>query len=265
MDSMTPLLEARSLGLVLGGTRILDGISFSVQRGEFLAIVGPNGAGKTSLLKCLGGLRRPSAGTVLLEGRPMEGLSRRRIARRIAWIPQSGTDSLPFTVREFLLLSRYPWKSAFSGESADDREILANAFRLTELEGLQDRPVHLLSGGERQKALLAAALVQTTDMLFLDEPTSFLDYRCQVEMTALVERVNRERGITVLMVTHDINLALRSADRVLALKGGGVLRDGAAGGFADAELLRDIFDTEFCSFGGDGVRVPYVAPRGLVL
>ncbi len=262
---MTPLLEARALGLVLGGARILDGVSFSVRRGEFLAIVGPNGAGKTSLLKCLGGLRRPSSGTVLLEGRPMEGLSRRRIARRIAWIPQSGTDSLPFTVREFLLLSRYPWKSAFSGESVDDREILANAFRLTELEGLQDRPVHLLSGGERQKVLLAAALVQTTDMLFLDEPTSFLDYRCQVEMTALVERVNRERGITVLMVTHDINLALRSADRVLALKGGGVLRDGATDDFLDAGLLREIFDTEFHSFGGDGVRVPYVAPRGLVL
>ena len=262
---MTPLLEARALGLVLGGARILDGISFSVRRGEFLAIVGPNGAGKTSLLKCLGGLRRPSSGTVLLEGRPMEGLSRRRIARRIAWIPQSGTDSLPFTVREFLLLSRYPWKSAFSGESVDDREILANAFRLTELEGLQDRPVHLLSGGERQKALLAAALVQTTDMLFLDEPTSFLDYRCQVEMSALVERVNRERGITVLMVTHDINLALRSADRVLALKGGGILRDGAARDFLDAGLLREIFDTEFHSFVGDGVRIPYVAPRGLVL
>lgn len=261
---MTPLLEARSLALVLDGKTILQDISLSVRRGDFFAIIGPNGAGKSSLLKCLGGLMSCSSGAVFLEGRSLDGLSKRLIAQRIAWIPQSGTDSLPFTVREFLLLSRYPWRGAFAGETKRDREIIGQALQTTELDELEDRPMRQLSGGERQKVLLAAALAQTTDMLFLDEPASFLDYRCQAETAALLERANKERRITILMVTHDVNPALRSADRVIALKKGRVLREGARSAFFDKGLLREIFDTDFHSFSDEGLSAPYVAPLGLV-
>lgn len=261
---MTPLLEARSVGLLLSGSTILDEVSLSVDRGEFVAVIGPNGAGKSSLLKCLGGLIAPTSGDVLLEGRPLRRLSGRAIARKIAWIPQSGTDLLPFAAREFVALSRYAWRPAFGAESRRDHEIVNEAIRLTELNGLEERRMSSLSGGERQRVLLAAALAQTSEMLFLDEPATSLDYRSQAEVEALVRRVNRERNIAVVMVTHDVNTALRSADRVIALKGGRLAHSGEGRVFADTGLLREIFDTDFRALNGDGLSMPYIAPRSLV-
>lgn len=261
---MTPLLEARSVGLSVSGSVILEDVSLSVGRGEFVAVIGPNGAGKSSLLKCLGGLLRPTSGEVLLEGRPLGRLSGRDIARKIAWIPQTGTDMLPFAVRDFVALSRYAWRQPFGGESRSDREIVDEALHLTEMSGLAERRMFSLSGGERQRALLAAALAQTSEMLFLDEPATSLDYRSQAEAAALVDRVNRERGISVVMVTHDVNPALRSADRVFALKGGILAHSGEARLFADTSLLRELFGTEFLALDGEGARAPYIAPRSMV-
>lgn len=256
--------EVHGLSLTLGGTRILDNISFTLDKGEFLSIVGPNGAGKSSLLKCIGRLYREYTGSVMLDGMQLAAMPPRMIAQRIAWVHQTSSDLLPFTVREFASMSRYPWQKSFSGETSKDRETIDNALETAGISELADRQLDSLSGGERQRALIAAALAQSTDILYLDEPTSFLDYRHQAETLALIEKINKEQGITVIMVTHDINLALHGADNIIALKHGKVMWQGKSTDIINGDLLSEIFETEFCSFKSAGQEIPYVTPKGLV-
>lgn len=262
--SAPKLLEIEGLSLELGGSGILEDISFSLEKGKYLGIIGPNGAGKSSLLKCIGRLHKNFTGSVALEGAPISSMSERMLARRIAWVHQTGSDSLPFTVREFALMSRYPWQKAIGGETVEDKNIIDRALETAAVADIADRQLNSLSGGERQKALIAAALAQSTDILFLDEPTSFLDYRHQVETLELIERVNREQGMTVLLVTHDINLALHGADEILAIKKGRMVWKGQSLDLLKEGLLQEIFDTGFKSFMSDGQSMPYVAPKGLV-
>lgn len=260
---MTAFLEARNVGLSLENRDILRGVSCAVDRGKCLGVIGPNGAGKSSLLRCLGQVYRTYTGEVFLEGASLRALPGRQIARRIAWVPQGGTDSLPFTVRQFALMSRYPWKEPFRGETAEDGRIVSRALRLAGVESFAERPMDLLSGGERQRALIAAALAQEADILFLDEPTSFLDYRHQVDTVGLMDEIIRGEGRTVLLITHDVNLALRCSDRILALKGGQVHREGKRDDFLDEELLSSIFETEFSFVASPGHSLPYAIPRGV--
>lgn len=255
------ILEIDSVSFVLDARPILDGVSFSVLRGEFLCIIGPNGAGKSTLLKCVGGLHKNYTGNVLLDGVPLAEMKRRDIARRIAWVHQTGTDSLPFTVREFALMSRYPWQTSVGCDTGTDRDAVNSALETAGVSHIAGRELMSLSGGERQKALIAAALAQGTDILFLDEPTSFLDYRHQAETVSLIERINRDEKKTVLMVTHDINLALHGADRIVAVKDGRVAVSGSRTELSDKNLLSDIFGTEFQCFDGGNGSIPYVAPR----
>lgn len=256
--------EVHGLSLALGGTQILDNISFTFNKGDFLSIIGPNGAGKSSLLKCLGRLYKEYTGSVMLDGMQLAAMPPRTIAQRIAWVHQTSSDNLPFTVREFASMSRYPWQKSFSGESRKDREIIEQSLKTAGVADLADRQLDSLSGGERQRALIAAALAQSTDILYLDEPTSFLDYRHQAETLDLIEKINKEQGITVVMVTHDINLALHGADNIIALKHGRVMWQGKSTDIIKDSLLSEIFETEFCSFKSVGQDIPYVTPRGLV-
>ena len=260
---VTPLIEVRGLSYTIGGHAVLSDVSFTVGRGGFLAVIGPNGAGKSTLLKCAGGLRRGAAGEIMIEGRDIGQMTERERARRVAWLHQSGGDLLPFTVRQFAMMSRYPWRPILSGESDEDRRIVDGALARAGVEKLAERSLATLSGGERQRALLAAALAQGTDILFLDEPTSFLDYRQQVEMMSLVEGINRE-GMTVLMVTHDINLALHGSGEVLAIKEGRARWHGTTDELLGSSVLTDIFDTGFEFFRREGQRRPYAVPRGFV-
>lgn len=260
---MVSFLEARGLSLSLGGSLILDDLSFSLERGAFLAIIGPNGAGKSSLLKCLGRLYQSFRGSVLLEGRPLAEMSQKKIARRIAWVHQNGTASLAGTVREFAEMSRYPWQKPFGGVGVRDRERVDAALELAGVAQFAGRELNSLSGGERQRSLIAAALAQETDVLFLDEPTSFLDYKHQVETMELIERIKNEQGMTIIMVTHDINLALHGADEILALKNGRLVWHGTGGGLLESGLLGSVFDTEFVCFENGGAA-PYVAPKWFV-
>ena len=256
--------EIRELSCSIAGSRILDRVSFLVQRGDCVCIVGPNGAGKSTLLKCAGGLIRNFSGQTLLEGAPLLSLKSRLVARRVAWVHQSGADSLPFTVREFARMSRYPWRSALGGETKADEEAVESALAISGVGCLAGRKLGSLSGGERQRSLIAAAIDQGTDMLFLDEPTSFLDYKHQAETLALIEKINKEQNKTILMVTHDVNLALHAATAVVAVRDGRVVWRGGRAELLDKELLKDIFDTEFEIFSSaEGAR--YVAPRGLMI
>lgn len=264
MVNTTRYLKVKNLSLSIEEVHILKDISFSLDKGKFLAIIGPNGAGKSSLLKSIGRLYKHISGEILFEGRSATSMKSKEIARLIAWVHQAGSVSLPFTVKEFAKMSRYPWQEALGCDTKKDEEAVKKALYIAGVEDIAERELNTLSGGERQKALIAAALAQEAEILFLDEPTNFLDYRHQVETLELIEQINKEKNMTILLVTHDINLALHGADEVLALKQGKLIWKGDSKALLSGGVLESIYDTTFQSFLTDGQTVPYVAPKGMV-
>jgi iron complex transport system ATP-binding protein len=215
-----------------------------------LGIVGPNGAGKTTLLRCLAGLRRPSRGEVAHRGRSFAGLSRRDLARRIAYVPQVRPANVPLTVREVVELGRYPHLSRFQlAPSAVDHRAVDSALAAAGIEAFADRPLDELSGGERQMAWIAAALAQEAEVLILDEPTTHLDPRHQRDVAGLLHRLHRECGATVLLATHDLDLAGLLGDRVLALRSGRIVALGPPREVLAADSLAALFDAPFRSDG----------------
>jgi iron complex transport system ATP-binding protein len=241
---LTPpvLLSARGLEWRSGARTILGPLDLDVFRGECLALVGPNGAGKTTLLRCLTGLLAPSAGEIAYAGRSFARLSRREIARRIAYVPQIRPDRVPLKVEEIVLLGRYPHLSTFQlAPRREDFAAVDEALRVVGIEELRGRPVDELSGGERQAVFIAAALAQEAELLVLDEPTLHLDARHQRDLAGLLHRLTTGTDHTVVLATHDLNLASLLGDRLLALSAGKVLATGAP-----AEILRqDVLDRLF--------------------
>jgi len=236
-------LEVVGFSFWLGDKQILQDISFQAAEGEYVSIIGPNGAGKTSLLKCLLGIYRGGQGVIRWFGRPLGGYKRRQLARRISYVPQADGRLPPFTVEEFVLLGRYPYLSPFTTIRPEDRQAARQAMEATQVADLADRLLETLSGGERQKVFLAAALAQGADVLLLDEPTTFLDYHHQAEIRALLRRLNAA-GRTILTVTHDVNPAALDSHRILALREGRIVFYGPPGQLMQPDILRHIYGTE---------------------
>lgn len=255
-------VEVEGLEVDLGGARVLGGIDLRVATGEMLVVVGPNGAGKTTLLRCLDGLVRPTAGRILVEGRPIADYRRRHLARTVSYVPQADTRAVHYTVAAFVEMGRYPHVTGWSGPGKADLEAVGAALEMTETGHLVDRTLESLSGGERQRVVLAAALAQGGRILLLDEPTSFLDVRHRVGVQGVLERLHREQGLTVIAVTHDLNGLLPAADRVLALKGGRVAGLGPPERLLDEAFLERVFDTPFQLVPATGRRLPVAVARG---
>ncbi len=213
-----------------GGALVLDDVSLEVPAGSIVALLGPNGSGKTTLLRVLAGLLAPQAGRVRLGGRDVRTLSRRELARRLAVVPQDTHAAFDFSVLDLVLMGRYPHLGTFELEGADDVAIARDALAATGTAGLEDRRFSTLSGGEKQRVVIAAALAQAAGVLLLDEPTASLDLGFQIEIAALLGRLNAERGVTIVVSTHDLNLAASLARDVVLLQRGRVL---ARGGLAD--------------------------------
>jgi cobalamin transport system ATP-binding protein len=220
-------LAVRELSVELGGSRILDGVSGSVEAGEWVTVIGPNGAGKSTLLRAVAGLV-PRLGAVEIDGEI--GLGRRELARHVALVPQSPSLPPQMTVAEYVLLGRTPHLGYLAREGSHDREIADAALVRLDLVGLAGRRLGTLSGGERQRAVLARALAQEAPILLLDEPTNALDVGRGQQALELVDALRREAGLTVLAAMHDLTLAGQFADRLLLLDGGRIV---AAGGVPD--------------------------------
>ena len=237
------LIEARGLAWSPGAVPVLGPLDLEVRRGECLAVVGPNGAGKTTLLRLFAGLLAPTAGSLRFEGEHYGRWSRRELAARIAYVPQSRPDDVPFTVRELVLQGRYPhlgpWQLALA---PTDFEAVERALERTDTAHLANRPLDRLSGGERQAAYIAAALAQESDVLVLDEPTTFLDIAHQLEVLELLAALNRSHGRTIVAVLHDLNHAARYASRVIAMRDGAIVTAGTPGEVFTEELVERIFD-----------------------
>jgi len=205
----------------------LDGISARVARGELYSVIGPNGSGKSTLARLLLGLLRPLAGGALFEGMPAAAWDRRELARRVGVVPQGEDVVFPITVRALVAMGRYPHLGAWRNETAADEEAIERALEACDVAPLHDRLVTRLSGGERQRARIARALAQQPDTLVLDEPTAALDLAHEMSIFELLARLRVRQGVTVLLVTHNINLAARYADRMLLIERGRPIAEGA--------------------------------------
>jgi cobalamin transport system ATP-binding protein len=208
------------------GALVLDRVSVEIERGEFVGVIGPNGSGKTTLLKLLTGTLTPTAGSVTLEGRRLEDWTRRAIARRVALVPQETYAPFDFNVLDIALMGRYPHLGAFALEGPDDLAIARRALEATGTAAFEMRALSTLSGGEKQRVIIASALAQDPQLLLLDEPTASLDLGHQLEIQALLGRLNRDKRVTMILSTHDLNLAATLCQRLLLLRDGRVLAAG---------------------------------------
>ncbi|CAL9311867.1 ABC transporter ATP-binding protein [Streptomyces sp. SudanB25_2051] len=234
--------SVRVEGLRFGypGREVLAGVDLRVEPGEAVALVGLNGCGKSTLLRLCAGLLRPSAGRVLLDGDDMSRLSRRAAARRVALLHQSAPPVPGMTVRQLVRQGRYAARGPLGMLRDGDDAVCARALADVGVQDWADRPVDDLSGGERQRVRLAMALAQDTRVLLLDEPTTYLDLRHQLEVMRTVVRLREERGLTVLMVLHDLGHAARFADRIVALRDGRVAADGPPEEVVTPRLLAEV-------------------------
>jgi iron complex transport system ATP-binding protein len=225
-------------------TPVVRGVTIDIARGSLTGLLGPNGCGKTTLLKLLSGVLEADTGSVAFEGRPMASLTRRDVARRIAVVPQETHPAFDYSVMEMVLMGRHPHLGAFQLEGPSDLTIAGDALAATGTAHLAERPFMTLSGGEKQRVVIAGALAQSPDVLLLDEPTASLDLGYQLEIAALLGRLNRERSATLVLATHDLNLAASLCDRLVLLRDGLVLADGPTRDVLTAEMVGRLYDVD---------------------
>ncbi|RYG78494.1 ABC transporter ATP-binding protein [Yimella sp. RIT 621] len=255
-------LEARGLTLTYDKHTVVDGLDLALPAGQITAIVGANGCGKSTLLRGLSRVLRPHAGAVLLDGADLRSMHPKQVARRVALLPQQPVAPSGMTVVELVGLGRHPHQTAFRPRTRDDDRIVAEALEATATLDLADRLVEELSGGQRQRVWIAMVLAQQTDVLLLDEPTSFLDLAHAVDVLDLVTDLNRERGTTVAMVLHDLNLAARYADELIAVKEGTVVAQGGPAEVITAERVRGVFGLTASVVPDPVTGTPLVVPIG---
>jgi len=243
-----------------GGPPVLSDVSLGVEHGAIVGLLGPNGSGKTTLLRTLAGMLTPAAGRVLLEGQPINRLSRREIARRIAMVPQETHSTFDYTVLDIVLMGRYPHLGPFELEGLDDLAVARDALAATGTADLERRPFATLSGGEKQRVVIASALAQSSAALLLDEPTASLDLGYQFEIAALLRRLNATRGTTMVVCTHDLNLAAALCSSVVFLRKGRILAQGPTENTLTPALIRDVYgvdaDVQFHPAAGHLMVVP---------
>ena len=238
-------LEANEISAGYGAANVLHGVSLTLAAGEFVGLVGPNGCGKSTLLRVLSHVLRPRCGRVLLNGQESGRIPAGQRARQMAFVPQQETAAFDFTVRDIVLMGRYPYRERWHGESAKDYEIVAAALAEADLTHLADRPVTRLSGGEHRRVLLARALAQQTPLLLLDEPTAHLDVTHQVELMRLVQSLTRTQNKGALAALHDLNQAAEFCDRLILMRDGKIIAGGTPDAVLTPDHLRDVYAAEF--------------------
>ncbi|MGW3463587.1 ABC transporter ATP-binding protein [Streptomyces olivaceoviridis] len=237
----TSRLVARDLTLAYEDRTVVEGLALEIPDGKVTVVVGPNACGKSTVLRALGRLLRARGGAVLLDGADIAGLPSRQIARTLGVLPQSPAAPDGITVADLVARGRQPHQKWWQQWSQADERAVTEALERTDTADLADRPVDELSGGQRQRVWIAMALAQDTDLLLLDEPTTYLDIAHQVEVLDLIRRLNHERGRTVVAVLHDLNQAARYADHLVAMKAGRIVAQGPPDEVVTAELVQKVF------------------------
>ncbi|MYL22315.1 ATP-binding cassette domain-containing protein [Halomonas alkaliantarctica] len=256
-----PDLRAQQVTLGYAGRPVIGELSVAFPEGAITVIVGANACGKSTLLKATARLLTPDAGQVLLDGKSVHRLPTRQLARRLGMLPQSPVTPEGLTVRDLVGRGRFPHQGLFAYWREEDEQAVTEALTLTGTLDLQHRPMDELSGGQRQRAWIAMALAQQTDILLLDEPTTFLDIAHRLEVLDLLHRLNRERGTTIIMVLHDLNEASRYADHLIAMGSGSVQAAGAPEQVVTPELVRKVFAIDSVVIPDPLTGSPMVIPR----
>lgn len=234
-------LEARDVTLVYGERTISRDLTFKVPDGLFTVIVGPNACGKSTLLRALARIIRPDNGHVVLDGKQIERIPAREVARTLGLLPQSSVAPDGITVADLVARGRYPHQSFLQRWSQADEDAVAWAMKTARVEELASRAVDELSGGQRQRVWIAMVLAQETPLLLLDEPTTFLDIAHQIELLSLLRDLNRRQGNTVVAVLHDLNQACRYADHIVAMRDGRIITEGDPRSVMTADLVQTVF------------------------
>lgn len=240
---MAVTLKIIDLACSYGATRVLDGLTFSFARGSFTGIIGPNGSGKSTLLRSLSRVLKPAGGVVLLDDRDLYALHAREVAKKMAVVPQETAVNFSFTVEEIIMMGRSPHLGRFQGESEKDFALVNRVMELTNTRHLARRPITAISGGERQRVIVAKALAQEPEIILLDEPTSHLDINHQVEILNLLKRLNREEHATVVVVFHDLNLAGQYCDSLLLMQKGRIYMTGKPEKVLTADHIKEVYGT----------------------
>jgi len=236
-------LGIHSVSFGYGDRAILREISFTVGNGEIVGILGPNGAGKTTLLKCILRKERIGKGDIQILGKSLSEYGQQDLGRFISYVPQEIAFPFPYTVFEIVMMGRYPHHSPYDFETTQERDQIENVLHKTRTMEFADRPMSELSGGEKQRVLIARALAQEAPLMLLDEPTSNLDIRHTTQILALLFERRKETGHALLFVTHDLNLAARLADRIILLKNGEMLGSGPPQEILTSEKIRELYET----------------------
>ena len=241
VDSVTFAYPSRS---VRDGRDVLHGVSFDVRRGAIVGLLGPNGSGKSTLIKLLAGTLAPTRGRITINGAELASLARREMARRISVVPQETQTTFDFSALDIVMMGRYPHLGPFEMEGARDLAVAREALAATGTAALESRGFATLSGGEKQRVVIASALAQSSDALLLDEPTASLDLGFQFEISALLLRLNRERKTTMVISTHDLNLAATLCTELVLLKEGRVLARGTTDEVLTASTVRTLYGVD---------------------
>lgn len=236
-----PLFSLDQVSFEVDGRALLKPLTLSLSKGRMYGLIGHNGSGKSTLVKLLARQQHAGAGTLRFAGRPIADWDNRAFARRVAYLPQNLPAADGMTVRELVALGRYPWHGALGRFSRTDESQVTEAMEQTDVVRYADRAVDSLSGGERQRVWIAMLLAQHSDCLLLDEPISALDIAHQIDVLALVRRLSDERGLGVVVVLHDINMAARFCDELIALKDGRLLANGPTAQMMNAQTLSEIY------------------------
>lgn len=237
-------LEVRGIQYTYGKYLVLDGIDLPIVEGEIIGILGPNGCGKTTLLKNLNKNLSPQGGCILLDGTDLEEMAKKDIAKKVAVVPQTNEIHFAFTVRDIVAMGRMPFQSMMGGQSSEDERIVDEAIRRTGLEKYADRHISTMSGGERQRVIIARAIAQTPETLLMDEPTLHLDISMQFDALDLVSRLSKEMGMTVVIVSHDLPMVARYCDRIVMLHDHKVHSIGRPEEVLTAENMRTVFNVD---------------------
>ncbi|MCG8471864.1 MAG: ABC transporter ATP-binding protein [Desulfobacterales bacterium] len=254
------LIEATGVAGGYGKERVLSGVDLAMEAGSFFIIAGPNGTGKTTLLKTLAGLNTPSKGSIHLDGKPVHRFSRKALARRIAYLPQSVESAFDLSVRDVVLMGRAPHLGLLGIHSDEDIQIAEEAMAFTGVSHLAHRTLDALSGGERQRVFISRAVCQQTDFILLDEPTSALDLAHQIRVMDLMETLKKERGTGIIMVSHDLNLAAMYADTLCLIHKGKVAALGTPQEVLCESRLKTIYGCAVCVEKGSQKGLIHVTP-----
>lgn len=234
-------ISAEKLTVAYDENLVIENLFMEIPKGKITTIIGPNGCGKSTVLKTVGRILKPKGGLIYLNGEDIKRFSSKEIARKMAILPQAPQAPSGLMVGELVSYGRFPHQKRSAAISHKDKEIISWALKVTKLSELEMTPIDSLSGGQRQRVWIAMALAQQTELILLDEPTTYLDMAYQLEVLELLESLNKEQGCTIVMVLHDLNLAARFADYMIAVRNGAVIRQGSPEEVMTAEVLRKTF------------------------